>query len=136
MTNSNQEMFNNFQNAKSVQKCPKSIQKRYKKCRKGWIMQALYVPPAWACCFNSSIFVVQKATAPKNGVEFRKGSIGTIRSSLAMSYNVWRRRQFSTNQRLRNHLTLTKSKTHKLTNSHRINILSGPALRAAPAKSP
>ena len=40
-----------------------------------------------------SIFVVQKATAPKSGVEFRQGSIGTIRGSLAMSYDVWRRRE-------------------------------------------
>ena len=80
--------------------------------------------------FKSSIFVVQKATAPKNGVEFRQGSIGTIRSSLATSYDVWRRRQFSTNQRPRNYLKLTNSHT----NWHRINILSGPALRAAPAK--
>merc|ERR1711942_529746 len=77
--------------------------------------------------FKSSIFVVQKATAPKNCVEFRQGSIGTIRSSLATSYDVWRRRQFSTNQRPRNYLT----HTHK----QRIDILSGPALRAAPAKT-
>ena len=41
---------------------------------------------------KSSIFVVQKATAPKSGVEFRQGSIGTIRVSLATSYDVWRRR--------------------------------------------
>ena len=41
---------------------------------------------------NSSIFVVQKANAPKIGVEFRQGSIGAISSSVAMSYNVWRRR--------------------------------------------
>ena len=41
---------------------------------------------------KSSIFVVQKATAPKSGVEFRQGSIGTIRVGLAMSYDVWRRR--------------------------------------------
>ena len=41
---------------------------------------------------KSSILVVQKAAAPKNGVEFRQGSIGTIRSSLAMSYDVSRRR--------------------------------------------
>ena len=34
---------------------------------------------------KSSIFVVQKAAAPKTGVGFRQGSIGTIRSSLAMS---------------------------------------------------
>lgn len=80
--------------------------------------------------FKSSIFVVQKPTAPKNGVKFRQGSIGTIRSSLATSYDVWRRRQFSTNQRPRNYLRYTDTQTHK----HRINILSGPALRAAPAK--
>ena len=39
-----------------------------------------------------SIFVVQKASAPKNGIEFRQGSNGTIRSSLATSYDVSRRR--------------------------------------------
>ena len=76
--------------------------------------------------FLTPIFVVQKATAPKNGAEFRQGSIGTIRSSLATSYDVWRRRQFSTNQRPRNYL--------RYTHRQRINILSGPALRAAPAK--
>ena len=38
--------------------------------------------------YKSSIFVVQKATAPKNGVEFRQGSIGTIRSSLANKVEV------------------------------------------------
>ena len=37
---------------------------------------------------KSSIFVVQKAAAPKSGVEFRQGSIGTIRSSLATSCDV------------------------------------------------
>ena len=36
---------------------------------------------------KSPIFVVQKAAAPKTGVEFRQGSIGTIRSSLATSYD-------------------------------------------------
>ena len=41
---------------------------------------------------KSSIFVVQKAAAPKTGVEFRQGSNGTIRSSLATSYDVARRR--------------------------------------------
>ena len=34
---------------------------------------------------KSSIFIVQKAAAPKTGVEFCQGSIGTIRSSLATS---------------------------------------------------
>ena len=41
---------------------------------------------------KSPIFVVQKAAAPKNGVEFRQGSNDTIRSSLAMSCDVPRRR--------------------------------------------
>ena len=59
---------------------------------------------------KSSIFVLQKAQkAPKNGVEFRQGSIDTIRRSLATSYNVWRRRGFSSNQRPRNYLTNTES---------------------------
>ena len=44
---------------------------------------------------KSSIFVVQKAAAPKSVVEFRQGSNGTIRSSLATSYDVWRRRATS-----------------------------------------
>ena len=35
-----------------------------------------------------SIFVLQKTAAPKNGLEFRQGSNGTIRSSLATSYDV------------------------------------------------
>jgi len=41
---------------------------------------------------KSSILALQKAAAPKNGVEFRQGSDGTIRSSLATSYDVSRRR--------------------------------------------
>ena len=40
---------------------------------------------------KSSIFVVQKADAPKTGVEFRQGSISTIKSSLDTLYDVWRR---------------------------------------------
>ena len=44
---------------------------------------------------KSSIFDVQKAAAPKNIVEFRQSSIGTIRSSLATSYDVWWRRATS-----------------------------------------
>ena len=44
---------------------------------------------------KSSIFVVQKAAAPKSGIEFCQGSNGTIRSSLATSYDVWRRRAMS-----------------------------------------
>ena len=46
---------------------------------------------------KSSIFVVQKAAAPKNGVEFCQGSNGTIRSSLATSCDVLRRRARSPN---------------------------------------
>ena len=41
---------------------------------------------------KSSIFVVQKAAAPKTGVESRQSSVDTIRSSLATSYDVLRRR--------------------------------------------
>ena len=44
---------------------------------------------------KSSKFVVQKATAPKSGVELRQWSIGTIRSSLATSYDTSRRRATS-----------------------------------------
>ena len=41
---------------------------------------------------KSSTFVVQKATAPKTGIEFRQKSIGAIRSGLAPSCDVaWRR---------------------------------------------
>ena len=43
-----------------------------------------------------------------------------------MLYDAWQRRQFPTNQRPRNYL--------RYTHTHRIDILSGPALRAAPAK--
>ena len=66
----------------------------------------LNVPPSWSFLngllnhvvkelnveevLKSSIFVIQKAAAPKNGVEFRQGSIGTIRSRLARSYDeIW-----------------------------------------------
>ena len=65
---------------------------------------------------KSSIFVVQKAAAPKTG--------------LSTSYEAWRRCAMS--------LTFDQSEAEKLSqthrNRHRINILSGPALRAAPAK--
>ena len=70
-----------------------------------------YFSPECGIVEKSSIFVAQKATAPENGVEFRQSSIGTIRSSLAMSYCAWQRRQFSTNQRPRNYLTLTDTES-------------------------
>ena len=38
---------------------------------------------------KSSIFVAQKANAPKIGVEFCQGSIGAISSSVATSNDVW-----------------------------------------------
>merc|ERR1712208_269580 len=44
---------------------------------------------------KSSIFIVQKAAAPKSGVEFCQDSIGTIRNSLATSCDVARRRTTS-----------------------------------------
>jgi len=40
---------------------------------------------------KSSIFVVQKAAAQIYGLEFRQGSIGGSRSSLAMLHDVWQR---------------------------------------------
>ena len=60
---------------------------------------------------KSSIFIVQKAAAPKSGVEFRQGSNGTIRSCLATSYDVARGLQISTNQRPRN--CLRQIHTHR-----------------------
>ena len=45
---------------------------------------------------ESSIFVVQKAAAPKNGVKLCQGFVGTTRCSLATSFGVWRRRATST----------------------------------------
>ena len=44
---------------------------------------------------KSSIFIVQKAAAPKSGVEFRQSSNGTTSSSLATLYYVSRRRATS-----------------------------------------
>ena len=57
---------------------------------------------------KSSICVVQKATAPDIGVEFRQGSIGAIGSSLAASYDVSRRR-------LENRGQTCHTQTHKST---------------------
>ena len=57
---------------------------------------------------KSSIFVIQKATASKTGVQFCQRSIGAIRSSLATSYDAVRRSATSPKFFL--------SLTHKLTN--------------------
>ena len=63
---------------------------------------------------KSSIFDVQKAAAPKNIVEFRQSSTGTVRSSLATSYDVWRRRgrHHSCDQKI------DHENTHAPTNAH------------------
>ena len=84
---------------------------------------------------KSSIFVVQKAAAPKNGVEFRQGSIGTIRSSVATSCDLARRRARSPNfdQSEAEKLSQTENRKQK-TDRQRIDMLEGPALRAAPSK--
>ena len=37
---------------------------------------------------KASIFIVQKAAAPKNGVEFHQGSNGTIRISIATLHDI------------------------------------------------
>ena len=47
---------------------------------------------------KSPIFVVQKAAAPKFGIEFRQGSNGTIWSSLATLCDVLRRHSESQSQ--------------------------------------
>ena len=85
---------------------------------------------------KSSIFVVQKAAAPKTGVEFRQGSNGTIRSSLATSYDVSRRRARSPtfDQSEASELSQTEPQKDRTTKPQRINMLSGPALQAVPAK--
>ena len=80
--------------------------------------------------------IVQKATAQKIRVEFCHGSIGTIRSSLAMSCDLARRRERSPNfdqseARKLSHTTDRQTDTH----TQRIDILEGPALRAAPSKT-
>ena len=58
-----------------------------------------------------SIFIVQKAAAPKSGVEFCQGSIGTIRSSIATSCDISRRRARSPN--------FDQSEALKLSQTHR-----------------
>ena len=59
---------------------------------------------------KSSIFIVQKAAAPKSGVEFRQDSIGTIRNSLVTSCDALRRRTTSTN--------FDQSEAEKLSHTH------------------
>ena len=44
---------------------------------------------------KSPIFVIQKAAAPKNGVEFCQNPICAVRCSLAMSCDDWQRRATS-----------------------------------------
>ena len=46
----------------------------------------------------SQFFVAQKAAAPKNGIEFHQKSIGAVKSSLATSYDDWRRRSTNMNR--------------------------------------
>ena len=43
----------------------------------------------WGCLMKLSIFVLQCAAAPKNGVKFCQGTFGVIKSILATLYNVW-----------------------------------------------
>ena len=74
---------------------------------------------------KSPIFVVQKAAAPKNGVEFCQGSNGTIRSSLATSCDVSRRRARSPNfdQSEARKLSLTDTQTDTHTHTDRQSYL-------------
>ena len=78
---------------------------------------------------KSSIFVVQKGAAPKNGVEFCQRPNGTISSSLATSYNVLRRRPMSPTFDQSEAWKLSQTDTHKHTqNLHTVRL-------AAPAKT-
>ena len=52
------------------------------------------IPNASFVC-ESPIFVIQKAAAPKNGVEFCQNPICAVRCSLAMSCDDWQRRATS-----------------------------------------
>ena len=61
---------------------------------------------------KSSIFVVQMAAAPKNGVEFCQGSNGSIRSTLATSSDVSRRRARFPNFDQSEALKLSQTDTH------------------------
>ena len=67
---------------------------------------------------KSSIFVVQKAAAPKTGVEFRQGSTGTIRSSLATSHDASWRRAMSPNFDQSEAEKLSQIHTHTETQTH------------------
>ena len=75
----------------------------------------------WGRLLKSSIFVVQKAAAPKNWIEFCQGSIGPIRSICTMSGDVTLRHQLSTKQRLRNDLGQTDRQIHNLNLQVRAN---------------
>ena len=67
---------------------------------------------------KSSIFVVQKAAEPKTGVEFRQGSTGTIRSSLATSHDASWRRAMSPNFDQSEAEKLSQIHTHTETQTH------------------
>ena len=93
-----------------------------------YVQCILNVPPSWSFVngllnyvikelnveevLKSPIFVVQNAAAPKNGVEFRQGSNGSIRSSLATSCDVSRRRARSPNFDQSEALKLSQTDTH------------------------
>ena len=76
-------------------------------------MQTLYATPAWTYYLIVKICRT-KGYCTKNGVEFRQGSVETIKSSLATSYDVERHRQFSTNQSPKHYLrhTYTQKSTY------------------------
>ena len=62
---------------------------------KGAVVRALAARMSQFFRLSSKIFVVQRAPALKNGVEFRQKSIDAFRCSLATSYVDWRRRMTS-----------------------------------------
>ena len=68
---------------------------------------------------KSSIFAVQKAAAPKNGIEFCQSSNGSIRSSLATSCEVSRHRARSPDFDQSEALKLSQTNT-QIENQHTV----------------
>ena len=75
---------------------------------------------------NCQFFVLQKATAPKNGVEFCQGSIGNIRSSQAnVIQRLARSRDATKFQPIRGQEIISDTHTHTQTeNQHTVRSCS------------
>ena len=82
------------------------------------------------------MFVLQMAAAPKTGIEFRQGSIGTTRNSLATSRDVPDFRPIRGREIVSDRQNEYAIEMRQIRGSIVIfNILSGPALRAGACKN-